>query len=219
MTTTRRLELAVRRRAVAAALRVASLAAPAAMRAPQRPAAASPSAPAPDAVDILRLVTEFDVNGLKVLVKRRVGSQTVAAGAVHPRRLAQHHVRERRRRVADAGPGHRGERELSARTPAPRTGAHRHGAERRRQPRLLGAHARQHAAVLRPGLGHLRGCRPASQLRRRRLRAHQEAGADRPQRRGRHARLVSAGADVARDLRGPSVRERPATARPSRCAG
>ncbi|PYT03271.1 MAG: hypothetical protein DMF65_04500 [Acidobacteria bacterium] len=33
-----------------------------------------------DAGDTLRLVTEFEVNGLKVLVKRREGSQTVVAG-------------------------------------------------------------------------------------------------------------------------------------------
>ncbi len=43
------------------------------------------SAPASEAAslqvrDALRAVTEFDVNGLKVLVKRRAGSQTVAAG-------------------------------------------------------------------------------------------------------------------------------------------
>src|SRR5947209_4237946 len=39
------------------------------------------SAPvAREAGDTLRLVTEFEVNGLKVLVKRREGSQTVVAG-------------------------------------------------------------------------------------------------------------------------------------------
>ncbi len=32
------------------------------------------------AEEAARLVTEFEVNGLKVLVKRRAGSQTVAAG-------------------------------------------------------------------------------------------------------------------------------------------
>ena len=48
----------------------------------QSPAPKAAAAPAPTAlqtVDTLRLVTEFDVNGLKVLVKRREGSQTVAA--------------------------------------------------------------------------------------------------------------------------------------------
>src|SRR2546423_1324378 len=43
--------------------------------------AARTSAPvAREAGDALRLVTEFEVNGLKVLVKRREGSQTVVAG-------------------------------------------------------------------------------------------------------------------------------------------
>ncbi|HEX6185569.1 MAG TPA: hypothetical protein VFZ44_16900, partial [Pyrinomonadaceae bacterium] len=54
-----------------------------------RQAAAPATAPARAAADAqtakalsdaARLVTEFDVNGLKVLVKRREGSQTVAAG-------------------------------------------------------------------------------------------------------------------------------------------
>ncbi|MDT5269767.1 MAG: hypothetical protein QOH49_1953 [Acidobacteriota bacterium] len=44
----------------------------------------SGAAPAPsqsrEAADTLRLVTEFEVNGLKVLVKRREGSQSVVAG-------------------------------------------------------------------------------------------------------------------------------------------
>src|SRR5205085_6580444 len=47
------------------------------------PAANSARSAAPvarDAGDTLRLVTEFEVNGLKVLVKRREGSQTVVAG-------------------------------------------------------------------------------------------------------------------------------------------
>src|SRR5947199_833179 len=47
------------------------------------PAANSARTSAPvarDAGDTLRLVTEFEVNGLKVLVKRREGSQTVVAG-------------------------------------------------------------------------------------------------------------------------------------------
>src|SRR5260370_5681801 len=43
-----------------------------------------PPAPAPDFQSVIArqasLVTEFEVNGLKVLVKRREGSQTVAAG-------------------------------------------------------------------------------------------------------------------------------------------
>jgi zinc protease len=37
-------------------------------------------APSKEAADTLRLVTEFEVNGLKVLVKRREGSQSVVAG-------------------------------------------------------------------------------------------------------------------------------------------
>ncbi len=45
---------------------------------------APPPAPAPDFQSVIArqasLVTEFDVNGLKVLVKKREGSQTVAAG-------------------------------------------------------------------------------------------------------------------------------------------
>src|SRR6266849_9523384 len=44
----------------------------------------APPAPAPDFQGVIArqasLVTEFEVNGLKVLVKRREGSQTVAAG-------------------------------------------------------------------------------------------------------------------------------------------
>jgi zinc protease len=48
----------------------------------QGPAAATTPAPAQskEAADTLRLVTEFEVNGLKVLVKRREGSQSVVAG-------------------------------------------------------------------------------------------------------------------------------------------
>jgi zinc protease len=49
--------------------------------APQPNAAAGASAAASrEAADTLRLVSEFDVNGLKVLVKRREGSQSVVAG-------------------------------------------------------------------------------------------------------------------------------------------
>ncbi len=43
-------------------------------------AAAASSNSAGDISDLQKLVTEFDVNGLKVLVKRREGSQTVVAG-------------------------------------------------------------------------------------------------------------------------------------------
>src|ERR1043166_945929 len=42
-------------------------------------ARAATSAPSLQASDVIRLVTEFDVNGLKVLVKRRESSQTVTA--------------------------------------------------------------------------------------------------------------------------------------------
>ncbi|MCA1620141.1 MAG: insulinase family protein [Acidobacteria bacterium] len=49
--------------------------------APPQTDAARPAAPAQrEAGDTLRLVSEFDVNGLKVLVKRREGSQSVVAG-------------------------------------------------------------------------------------------------------------------------------------------
>ncbi len=55
--------------------------------APPPPAAAAPTAIAPDKEKVRQvaavaesLVTEFEVNGLKVLVKRRAGSQTVSAG-------------------------------------------------------------------------------------------------------------------------------------------
>jgi zinc protease len=41
---------------------------------------AAPSLSAKEAAEAVRLVTEFEVNGLKVLVKRREGSQTVVAG-------------------------------------------------------------------------------------------------------------------------------------------
>ncbi|MBV8857140.1 MAG: insulinase family protein [Acidobacteria bacterium] len=44
------------------------------------PAAAPAPATSREAADTLRLVTEFEVNGLKVLVKRREGSQSVVAG-------------------------------------------------------------------------------------------------------------------------------------------
>src|SRR5512141_2987198 len=51
----------------------------------QTPSSApQPSPPASDIQSVIArqasLVTEFEVNGLKVLVKRRAGSQTVAAG-------------------------------------------------------------------------------------------------------------------------------------------
>jgi zinc protease len=65
----------------ALALTLFLLTAPA--RAQTAGAAAAP-APTPaqsrEAADTLRLVTEFEVNGLKVLVKRREGSQSVVAG-------------------------------------------------------------------------------------------------------------------------------------------
>src|SRR5436190_4211206 len=48
-----------------------------------QPATQTPT-PAPDFQSVMArqaaLVTEFDINGLKVLVKRRAGSQTVSAG-------------------------------------------------------------------------------------------------------------------------------------------
>jgi len=46
----------------------------------QRPASSSSPAALSQVSDTLKQVTEIDVNGLKVLVKRREGSQTVAAG-------------------------------------------------------------------------------------------------------------------------------------------
>src|SRR6266849_5384116 len=52
--------------------------------APSAPAQTPTPTPAPDFQSVIArqaaLVSEFDVNGLKVLVKRREGSQTVAAG-------------------------------------------------------------------------------------------------------------------------------------------
>src|SRR6266404_8974321 len=52
--------------------------------APVAPAQTTAPATAPDFQNVIArqasLVTEFEVNGLKVLVKRREGSQTVAAG-------------------------------------------------------------------------------------------------------------------------------------------
>ena len=47
---------------------------------PATSAARADAAAAREVGDALRLVTEFEVNGLKVLVKRREGSQTVVAG-------------------------------------------------------------------------------------------------------------------------------------------
>ena len=41
------------------------------------------------AAEAVRLVTEFEVNGLKVLVKRRESSQTVVDWIVHARRREQ----------------------------------------------------------------------------------------------------------------------------------
>ncbi|HEX8502595.1 MAG TPA: pitrilysin family protein [Pyrinomonadaceae bacterium] len=55
----------------------AQAAAPAPAATPQSAAAAAASR---EAADTLRLVSEFEVNGLKVLVKRREGSQSVVAG-------------------------------------------------------------------------------------------------------------------------------------------
>jgi zinc protease len=53
---------------------------PATTPAPTANTARSDAAAARNVTDSLRLVTEFEVNGLKVLVKRREGSQTVVAG-------------------------------------------------------------------------------------------------------------------------------------------
>jgi predicted Zn-dependent peptidase len=53
------------------------------LTAPARAQTAAPAAaptPSREAADTLRLVTEFEVDGLKVLVKRREGSQSVVAG-------------------------------------------------------------------------------------------------------------------------------------------
>src|SRR4051812_815139 len=65
-----------------------SLAALSAQRAATQPAAAAPASGQMQRMENLQdvvakqaaLVTEFDVNGLKVLMKRREGSLTVAAG-------------------------------------------------------------------------------------------------------------------------------------------
>src|SRR5215213_6537998 len=46
----------------------------------QTSGAAAAPAPSKEAADTLRLVTEFEAGGLKVLVKRREGSQSVVAG-------------------------------------------------------------------------------------------------------------------------------------------
>lgn len=48
--------------------------------APQEAARSAAAVKAVAPVDLVALVTEFDVNGLKVLVKRRAGSQTIVAG-------------------------------------------------------------------------------------------------------------------------------------------
>src|SRR5215218_1475619 len=61
----------------ALALTFLLLTAPAPARA--QTSAAAP-APSKEAADTLRLVTEFEAGGLKVLVKRREGSQSVVAG-------------------------------------------------------------------------------------------------------------------------------------------
>jgi predicted Zn-dependent peptidase len=65
--------------ALAGAGVVAALLPISARQAAPRPSTAAASSPSPQVSDTLKLVTEFDVNGLKVLVKRREGSQTVAA--------------------------------------------------------------------------------------------------------------------------------------------
>ncbi|HEX7955744.1 MAG TPA: hypothetical protein VF508_02315, partial [Pyrinomonadaceae bacterium] len=61
----------------------AGASAPARAQTPAAPAqtgAATAAAASREVADTLRLVTEFEVNGLKVLVKRREGSQSVVAG-------------------------------------------------------------------------------------------------------------------------------------------
>ena len=60
---------------------------------PTQPPAQTPAPPDFQSVIARQasLVTEFDVNGLKVLVKRREGSQTVAVRTLHPRRRREHH--------------------------------------------------------------------------------------------------------------------------------
>lgn len=68
---------------VAAQTKDAGVAAPGAKPQPQgaaTTAAALDAAAAKEAAEAAALVTEFEVNGLKVLVKRRAGSQSVAAG-------------------------------------------------------------------------------------------------------------------------------------------
>ena len=59
------------------------------------------------------LVTEFDVNGLKVLVKRREGSQTVASRLYIRGGVEQHHYGQRRRRSFHAQRRQRSQRRLS----------------------------------------------------------------------------------------------------------
>lgn len=61
-------------------LGAAPIAAQQPLPAPQEAARAAAAAKAVAPVDLAALVTEFEVNGLKVLVKRRAGSQTVVAG-------------------------------------------------------------------------------------------------------------------------------------------
>lgn len=74
------MNLMIRFRIVAAAAVVAAALPWLAAQTPPVPAPrAAPSAAALQASDTIRLVTEFDVNGLKVLVKRRESSQTVTA--------------------------------------------------------------------------------------------------------------------------------------------
>src|SRR5215204_5818464 len=55
-------------------------AAPAGAQTSGAAAAPAPAPPSKEAADTLRLVTEFEVNGLRVMVKRREGSQSVVAG-------------------------------------------------------------------------------------------------------------------------------------------
>ena len=64
------------------------------------------------------LVTEFDVNGLKVLVKRPRRKPDGFRRSVPSRRRAQYHRRQRRHRGADAFGLDRGECEFSARAHA-----------------------------------------------------------------------------------------------------
>jgi zinc protease len=66
--------------AALAALLLSAAAGPAHAQTAERAASPTVSAAQREAADALRLVSEFEVNGLKVLVKRRGGSQSVVAG-------------------------------------------------------------------------------------------------------------------------------------------